>query len=754
MPLRRRYLPCLLAMLCSPLHAEPDMGWIDEDTMKTLPPALQREVPAHCGGIYYNPLFAVPPETRDTVITARETSLVEGGRAQLQGDVEIRQPQRRLRAEQATIDQATGDFSMTGNIRVEMPDLTFTAEELIGNTRRKQASLSGAEYALFNVHGRGSAETIEHAQDLTLITRGSYTTCPPDSDTWLISASDIELNHADGWGEARHLVLRTQGIPVIWIPWMTFPLDDRRKTGLLFPTVTSSDAGGIDITQPLYLNLHPQYDATLAPRHIHGRGNGIETEFRYLTRIGQGNIDYDWLEQDRLFQDESRARAEWSHDGNRERWFFHTDVNYVSDDYYLKDLDSGLEKSSTAHLPRLAEARYLGRDWQFLARVQSWQTIDPLLLEQDKPYRRLPQLQLSGDPDLVGPLYLEWLSDYTYFDRSADLPTDDVIGHRTHLAPALTMRLENSWGYIQPRARYYHTRYDLPEFGTLPDDAPTRDLWGYNLDAGLFFERMIADDTFVQTLEPRIFVNRINYLDQSNLPLFDSDELTPSYAALFRENRFTGYDRIGDEHSTTFALSSRFLNPQTGEETLRLRIAQKLYSAERRVQIQGATETDDTSPVISEASMQLSKDWHVEVFNHWNSSLDRRELNGARLSFQDGRDRLFNVGITDRPRDNILQGELAALVPVHNQWHLVGRWFYDMRGEQSLETLVGIEYRDCCWGVRMVSLRELSDQDGDGELDADTSWMFQLVLTGLGGFGGRIDSLLERSIPGYRRFND
>lgn len=754
MPLRRRYLPCLLAMLCSPLHAEPDMGWIDEDTMKTLPPTLQREVPAHCGGIYYNPLFAVAPETRDTEITAKETSQVEGGRAQLSGDVQIRQPERRLSAEQVSLDQASGDFDMTGNIRVEMPNLTFTAQALAGNIRRKEATLTDVRYALFDIHARGEADLIAQQDNHTLLDRASYTTCPPDSHAWLLRASNIDLDHDAGWGEARNVVLRVQRVPILWVPWLTFPIDDRRKTGLLFPTVASSDAGGVDITQPIYLNLHPQYDATLAPRHIHGRGNGLESEFRYLGGIGSGDLSYGWLARDRLFDDEDRALARWEHSGHRDRWFFNTDVNYVSDDFYLKDLDTGIETAATTNLQRLAEARYLGRTWQFAGRLQSWQTIDPLLPDTDLPYRRLPQLQLTGRPKLFGPLRLDLLGDYSYFDRNADVVGDDILGHRTHLQPALALRLENAWGYIEPRARFYYTGYNLEEHGGLDEDSPERSLWGYNLDAGMVFERYAGDNTFLQTLEPRVFVNYVQYEDQGNLPLFDSDELTPSYAALFRENRFTGYDRIGDEQSTTLALSSRFLDPQTGEETLRLRIAQKLYQNDRRIQVQGPTETDKTSPLISEASMQLTDEWHVDVFNHWNSTLNERDLNGARLSFQRRDNRVLNIGITDRPGDDILQGELAAAVPVHDQWHLVGRWFYDFRGEQSLETLAGIEYRDCCWGVRLLSLRELTDEDGDGRLDADTSWMVQIVLTGLGGFGGRIDSLLERSIPGYRSLND
>lgn len=754
MPLRRHRTLLLLSLLSSAAAAEPSINWVDEDTMSALEPALQKALPPHCGGLYYNPAFTLPAETRDTVITAANTSLTPNGLAKLSGDVQIFQPKRRLFAEEAELNQATGDFRLAGDIRVEMPNLTFTAHELVGNTRNETAQLSGARYALFDLHARGTAEGFQHNKLITEIEHGSYTTCPPDSDAWLISANDIELDQESGWGEARNVVLRVQNVPIIWLPWMTFPIDDRRKTGLLFPSIGGGDEGGVDISQPIYLNLHPQYDAIIAPRHIQSRGNGFKTDFRYLGELGTGNISYGWLSKDKLFDDEDRAQAQWRHDGNINRWFFNTDINYVSDDFYLKDLDSGLEVSSTTHLARFAEARYLGRTWQLLARAQSWQTIDPLLADADLPYRRLPQFQVSGDPTLMGPVKMEWLSDYTYFDRKANLLTDDTLGHRVHAQPALTMRLENEWGYFQPRARLYYTDYDLEESSPGIGADPERHLWGYNLDAGMVFERYAAENTFLQTLEPRIFFNRVEYQQQDNLPLFDSDELTPSYAALFRENRFTGYDRIGDEQSTTLAVSSRFLDPQSGEESLRLRIAQKIYHDERRVQVEGLIETDKTSPLISEASMKLTDDWNVEVFNHWNSSLNRRELNGLRVSFRDNQRRLLSLNVTDRPRDDLLQGELAALVPVHSRWNLVGRWFYDINEQRSLETLSGVEYSDCCWGVRFVNLRELSDEDGDGTLEGESTWMVQIVLNGLGGFGGRIDSLLERSIPGYRSKND
>lgn len=761
MPLRQPGLLLLSCLLVPGLVAGETPGWMTREDMEALPPELRRPIAPWCSGTWYNPLFARPAETRDTVITARRTRLREDGPAELIGDVEIRQPDRRLLAEGAIFDQDSGDFTLQGDIRVEMPNLSFSARDVSGNTHDDSARLLDARYALFDLHARGSAAAIDHARNMTRITDGTYTTCPPDSRAWMISGADITLDHEEGWGVARNVVLRLQRVPVLWVPWLTFPIDDRRKTGLLFPTITSADEGGIDITQPIYLNLHPQYDAIVAPRHIHGRGNGLENRFRYLTRFGSGTLDYSWLHQDRMFDDGNRALGRWRHDATVERWWFNADVNYVSDDFYLKDLDNGLEVASTTYLPREARAHYVGRTWRFLARLQSWQIIDPLLADVDQPYRRLPQLQLSGDPTLYGPLEIDWLSDYTWFDRSADLPLDDITGHRLHLQPALTMRLENSWGYLQPRARFYHTRYMLEGVDTAPTDTPTRSLLGLNLDAGVVFERPTASANLVQTLEPRIFLNYVEHEDQADLPLFDADELTPSYDALFRENRFTGFDRIGDEQSATLGLGTRYLERDTGRERLHLRVAQKLHRRDRRVQVVGDVERRSTSPLISEATVAVGRHWYLEAFNHWNTAGNYRELNGLRIGYQRN-ETLFNVGYTDRPLETctqfhaqndvcaVSQGEVSGVLPIAGNWQLLGRWFYDFEERRSLETLAGVEYRNCCWRLRMLHVRELTDEDADGVLDADTTWMAQLMLTGLGGFGGRIDSLLERSIPGYR----
>ncbi|MEH6785537.1 MAG: LPS assembly protein LptD [Alcanivorax jadensis] len=758
LPVQRILIPGLL-LLAGTSTADNDLNWVDREEMATFPAVQQRSIPEWCGGIYYNPAVGIPVAGSDTVVTADHSTMSQNGLIELDGDVLIEQPGSRITTDSAQLDQATGKFQLENGMRLESDQATFIASSMSGQTRRKEGSLLGVRYSLFNTAARGSADYIFLNETTTTITRGTYTTCAPGSNGWSLEGERIYLDREKGWGEANNVVLKVKSMPIFWLPWMTFPIDDRRKTGLLFPTIAIGDSsGGLDITQPIYVNIHPQLDATIGPRFIDGRGEGVDSEFRYLTPWGEGDISYGVLFNDRKFDDEDRQVARWTHNGNINRWNLKTDFNYVSDDFYFKDLDTGLEISSQTHLPRLAEARYYGRTWQVLGRMQSWQTIDPTLADQDLPYRRLPQLQLTGDPTLYGPLKGLWLSDITSFERSGSDDSGKATGLRAHAAPALNLRLQQPWGYLEPRARLYHTRYELDSVDANAEDNPDITTWGASVDSGLFFERPSRwfGEDFTQTLEPRLFVNKVAFKNQAFLPNFDSRELTFSYNSLFRENRFIGYDRIGDEEKLALGLTSRFLHDATGREQLRLRLAQGFYFDDRKVVTEQTVEdpTDDQTPLVGDARWNFARDWYLYTEAQWDLEENERERSSFQIGYNDRERRVVNVGYHDRPEDDIRESELSGILPIHRHWRMVGRWMYDLENKRTLETIAGAEYRNCCWKLRLLSQRELVDDDGDGDLEADSTIWIQIQMVGLGGFGGQVDALLERSIPGYRRQYD
>lgn len=735
-----------------------ELDWVNRAEMQKLPAALQRDIPEWCNGVYYTPQFANPPSERHTIIEADNASYTSDGLALLSGNVSILQPERHLFADQATLNQETGEFSLLGDIKLDGASESFNARELTGNINSEQNQLEQVRYAIFSRHARGEARYVSREGDITYIRQGSYTTCEPGQKGWKLAARHISLDKQKGWGTARDITLEVKDVPVLYLPWMTFPIDDRRKTGLLFPTFTNTDDGGIDYTQPIYLNLHPQLDAVIAPRFINGRGTGAETQTRYLTKIGGGLVDYAYINKDRKFDNETRSMASWKHNGRYGNWSYNTDVNYASDDFYFKDLGTAtLEMVSQTQLPRTAQVSYSQPTWRFSTQIQSWQIIDPSLSQTNYPYRRLPRMILTAQPGINGPFRFNWESEYSYFDRGVNLPNGSLTGSRFHIQPALSLPLVKSWGYLTPRIRSYTTYYDLHGLQTLQDNNPRRTLVGSNVDAGLFFERQLTlgNNAYLQTLEPRLFYNYIPYHQQDDLQRFDTILPPFSYTSLFKENRFLGYDRIGDENKLAAGLTSRLLSNQTGQEIWRVRIGEGLYFKDRRVSLRPNQPINRVrnTPIVADSTFHLNQRWNIYAEKQWDNGTDLGKQDILRLGYNHPARRYGHIGFrkVESGASTVRQGEVAGMWPISQHWSLMASELFDFDSRRSVESVSGIEYRDCCWKLRLINRRLLADYEGDSKLTARRTVMFQIQLIGLGGFGDKVDTLLENTIPGYRR---
>lgn len=749
-----------LSTLLAPASSAGPLDWMTREEMQQLPASLQRPIHEWCSGTYYAPEFADPTRNPNTIIEADDASYNDKGLMLLSGNVTIQQPMRQLSADRATFNQQSGDFWLDGNIIMDGKHHSFVAQHLEGNTQSRQTRLGEVRFALFEQHARGEASHVERRGNLTLIDYGSYTTCAPGHNYWKLAAHEIRLDKKEGWGTAEDVTLQVYDVPIFYLPWITFPIDDRRKSGLLFPTFATSDNGGLDYTQPIYINIAPQLDMTIAPRFINDRGIGIETQTRYLTHLGEGHIDYAHIQRDEKFHNQSRRMARWQHHGSYGHWAFGSNVNYVSDDFYFKDLGSKtLDNISQTELPRSAYLMYSQLNWRLTTRLQSWQVIDPVLAKANYPYRRLPQITLTAQPDIYGPVRVDWTSEYTYFDRGVELPGGALVGSRFHLQPAFTLPFTKSWGYLKPRMRIYSSYYELNGLPTLQEDSPTRTLVGYNLDAGLFFERQLdfGDEQYLQTLEPRLFYNYIPYRDQSRLPTFDTIITPFSYSSLFRENRFLGYDRIGDVNKLSTGLTSRIIDDQNGNEIWRFRVGQGFYFDERKVHLDPnhPAETIGTTPVVADATFRFNDHWNLYAQKQWDNGTNLGRQNIFRFGYHDPARRYAYIGYrgirTGNGTTKVSQGELAGMWPVSQHWSLFFSELFDLDNHRSLETVSGVEFRNCCVKIRLVNRRLLADYDGDANLDSRSTLMFQIQLIGLGGLGDKVDSLMENTIPGYRR---
>lgn len=669
---------------------------------------------------------------------------ITAGQVVFSGDVELLQDERRLTADELRYNQADSTASARGNITLSQPGLLLAGDEAEAELRTDHARITPLRYELPAIGGRGRADAGETTGDGVFhANRIEFTTCAPGDNSWLLSANELEVDRAAGQARARNAKLKFKGVPVLASPWLQFPIDDRRLSGFLVPTAGYSSRDGLDLTLPYYLNLAPNYDATLFPRLISKRGLMLGSEFRYLLPDHRGTLYGEILPNDRLYDGDNAFRGALRID-HRSQFSerLNTRVRYslVSDDNYLEDLGRDLGVTSTRYLNNLVEARYYGDTWRALA---SWNQQE-VLGDYDQPISRFPQLAYSTRQRLAGGTHLELDAEYVNFERDPG-----VSGQRIDLYPVIDLEWRQAWGYVRPRIGGRLTQYALDEALAGGTDKPERSLYTASLDAGLVFEREASwlAGNGVQTLEPRLFYLYVPYHDQTDIPVFDSTVPDPSYPNLFRENRFTGTDRVGDANQLSLGVTTRFFESPALRERFSASLGQIFYFEDRRVQLPGAAvETDSTSPLVGELDLTISSHWSSIATIAWDPHDQRTDNSLLRLRYQDRNDgELANLAYRYDAAHDLEYSDISFDWPLSAAYRLVGRWQYSLSTDRTMEALGGLEYDSCCWRLRGALRRYIANTDGD----YDTSFFLQLELKGLGRLGDDIDRLLRRSLYGY-----
>ena len=704
---------------------------------------------AACHGQYIEPEYQQDAENEELRIDADRSETQLGGLTVLQGNVQLRQLGRYLRGDQAEIDQVSNRIIMDGNIRYREPGLLLTGDRAQTNASSGETVISNAHYVLHQQALRGEADQIIRLEDDRVrLEQGTFTQCPPGDDTWHIASGDIELDPNKGFGTAKHATLEIADTPVLYFPYITFPIDDRRLSGFLYPSFGYSDSDGVELGVPYYFNLAPNYDDTLTPRYFSKRGLLLENEFRHLNHYGTQS-----LSTGVLFDDNEADRDRWlaslEHHGGTGPWGTRIDYNAVSDDDYFDDLGSSLEVNRADHLDRFASTSYQGDSWDATLTVHSYQTIDT---DSNSPYERLPQLRINGEEYFsqeIGDLEFSYLIDATQFERDIDDLTgiDRVTGSRLHLQPSISLPMLWSWGHLTPKVSYWQSQYDLTDQVAGQDDSITRSVGVFSLDSGLVFERIT--DSYTQTLEPRAFFLYVPEEDQQGIPDFDTSATSFSYAGLFRENRFSGLDKIGDAQQLSLGVSSAFYK-NDGAELARLSLGQALYFDDRTVQLNGntSTDTEDQSNFAAEALWNPYSTLQVTLDTELNRNNLKREESNLKVSYKPAPNKVISFNY--RHRDEIReQTDLSFIWPVNPTWSVMGRWQKDLFNNQTPEMLLGLEYESCCWKFRVAARRWIED---DSEQTRENAVFLQFVLNGLGTLGTGKEALQD--IIGFRERED
>jgi len=692
----------------------------------------------------------------DRIVTDQDRNVVATG------DVTLRQRGAAIRADRVEYHDADQTVAATGGVRLERdgdvasgPRLNYKLDNGTGDMDSPVFEFPKRLERRTASRGQASRAVLEE-NSVTRLFKAEYTSCPVPRDDWFIRVRELELDTSRNVGTAYNSTVYFLGVPILYSPYMSFPMDNKRKSGFLAPTLGTSAQSGFDFSLPYYFNLAENYDATLTPKIYTRRGIQIGAEARYLTSFMSGQVDGEVLPHDRV-TDSDRYFMGLKHVQQLGHGIsFSANAQKVSDDAYFRDLSTRIALTSQTNLPRDAILAYNDEVWSVSARALGYQTLqDPNGPPIPIPYNILPQLLAFGSQQNVRGFDWQWASELSNFVH----PTL-VNGQRLIVYPSVLYPWRNGYSFVIPKAGYHYTRYNLEDNNASPNATLSRGLPIASVDSGLYFERQSTwgGRAFEQTLEPRLFYLYVPYKDQSGYPNFTTAETDFNFQRFFSENRFVGGDRIGDANQLTFALTTRLIESGTGLERFKAALGQVYYFSPPKVTLGDTPPPAKTSDILGYASTQMTPSVSIDAAWQYTPNLQRSEriVVGGRYNPQPGS--VVNAAYryvrgtetsADPSRQGIQQVDLSSQWPITRNLQGLARWNWSVKERKLLEGLVGFEYNAGCWQVRAVAHRFITAAQ-----QYSTSFQIQLELTGLSRIGINPLETLRQNIGGYRRTDE
>lgn len=727
--MRFRLKPVAFALLCTFTHtagAEVDRLALEMDRTFKAMPEPQQETPAFVEA--------------DRLVGKKENQIEATGNAIL------RKRGQSIKADRLLYFQDTQDLDAQGSVVVEQDGNTMSGPHLFLNLDTNIGKMEQPVFYLVENDGRGSADLLHfHDKQHYTLDNAAYTTCPADDEDWLLKMKGLEIDRERQIGTAHHAWVEFMGAPILYSPWMDFPLNDQRKSGFLAPVFGSTTKGGSELTVPYYWNVAPNRDATIAPRVMAKRGVLLNNEFRYLEVGYGGELHVDVLPDDAL-ANRSRTRLALTHSQNIAAGLTgYVNLNRVSDDAYFRDLADSVNTTSQVNLVRQGLLSYSASWWNATARVQRYQTLQDPAARIVTPYARLPQLTFNAQQVHKG-ANLAFSGEYVDFAHPTSLN-----GKRLVLNPRVSYPLLSDPAfYLTPKLGLHSTYYAMGANNAraLPDASRTLPI--LSVDSGVAFERdwNLFGGDYLHTLEPRAFYVYVPFRDQTQLPNFDSAQAAFSFTQMFTENRFFGSDRVGDANHVTLAVTSRLLEQANGMERLKVTLGERFSFSPPRVNFVTPATSTNRSDILLAVVGRVTDAWSLDGEAQFDPNQSHTQRYNVAANYRPEVGKVVNLGYRFA-RNALRHADLSAQWPLSGHWHAVGRWNYSFQDSRLLESIAGLEYNQSCWTFRLVAQRFTV-----GTKQINTGLFMQLELNDLVKVGSDPLTLLKKSVPGYAKLND
>ena len=700
----------------------------------------------------------------------------------IDGNAELRRGTKAIRADRIEFYQPDNTVKARGNVRVSSEGNQFQGQELQIQMDNFEGYFTQPSYRFLSNGGNGQARQIDFINDKRLVAhQATFTTCERNdeatwSPAWVISGTSFQFDTEEQIGVAKGAVLRFKDVPILAFPTISFPLSDKRKSGLLPPSFTIDSTSGAGISLPYYFDIAPNRDATVTPTVMSKRGVDLGGEFRYLERDYSGKLRANFLPSDKLRDNNNRWSYSLQQTGTVKTGLaavgnlgLNLNLNRVSDHDYARDFPRSSASLTQTLLANDASLSWSRGYFSTAIRALKWQTLQDPLAPIVPPYDRLPQITARYariNAPVAGLNGFDWSlsGDFTRFSANSQLTLQPNSDRAVMLA-----QISHPWitpsGYITPKLQLHATSYSFNSPLANGSLSASRVLPTFSLDSGLQYERQASflGRAFIQTLEPRAFYVHTPYRDQSQLPNYDSGANDFNFATVFTENAFAGNDRISDANLLTLGLTSRLLDPATGAEAVRFGVAQRLRFTDQKVALPGLLPiTDRISDVLVGSSIKWVPQWSFDGTVQYNEKSRTSERSSLSARYNPGNYRVLSVSLL-RQINVSNSVDVGWQWPINDLWgdkgqelgagrgqgggryYTVGRLNYSVLDKKLVDGIIGLEYDGCCWIGRIALHRSRN-----ATASTNTRILFELELVGFSRIGDNPQAVLKTNIPRYQ----
>ncbi|QKQ24041.1 LPS-assembly protein LptD [Candidatus Ruthia endofausta] len=685
---------------------------------------------------------------KDLDVQADYSEVVKGGNYLLKGNVSLNSSAYFLGADEISIDKSSKTSTAIGHVKFQDNELMLTGDKAVVKKQGEvtHTTLNQVKFHYSNSRINGRAQVITNDGTKQVFSSGSYGLCPLGNSDWQMKADKITLNSSTNKGVAEDVTIEFLGVPIFYSPHHEWLLEGR-SSGFLAPAFggyneSDTDKGSnYQVKIPYYFNIAPDCDFLLTLNQLSSRGSVLEGKYRQII-TNNNNLDDGRFEIEAHYLNKDKIT-------NNRRWLLNskldlslnakTDlsvvINRVSDSDYFKEIAHS--NASNSELQSHVDLSY--KDQKKNLTMSLFAESEQLINNGSASYTRAPELSINKGYKGLGGRHVNLTLVSTKFTHKNSNTATNKTGVRTYAQAKFSRSIRTNNYSLTPSLNLSTTDYAMDDIAN-----QKRNIVNFNLDSKLFLERKISlfGTNLTQTLTPRLAYNYTPKKDQSALPNFDSDDKNNSYQGLFSGQKFTGIDRIASANDLTFGLESDFIDEETGDTYLSLKIAQVYRFDDMGMNNSGALVSQRK---YSDIAMSANLTIHDFAFNNslqYDPKTNKINKRNSSVSYILSPRKFLTLAHHDDSGKK--SAELYGAYRLTQKIHLFAGINRSISDSITNKETTGIAYESCCWALRLAHFK---DRVSDGDYDYVTK--IELILKGLATTSPSLYKRLEKDVPNY-----